>query len=96
MSDPHYPDKLAVLFEEFKESYQHQQLPESKWLFKSYENLLVGTPDFWNIFVQNKLAVQCEGLSMYLEHPVTGKNPYLESIERNLDTIEQQIARLVG
>ena len=91
MSDPHYPDKLAVLFGEFKESYQYQQIPESEWLFSNYEALLEGTPDFWNIFVQNKLAVECEGLSKYLEHPVTGKNPYMESIEQNLATIEQLI-----
>ncbi len=96
MSDPHYPDKLVVLFDEFKESYQYQQIPESEWPFTSYKELLKSTPDFWGIFVQNKLSVECEGLSQYLEHPLTGKNPYVESIERNLTTIEERIVRIAG
>ena len=95
MSDPHYPDKLVVLFEEFKESYQYQQIPESEWPFASYTELLKSTPNFWGIFVQNKLAVECEGISKYLEHPVTRRNPHFESIERNLATIEQKILRSV-
>jgi hypothetical protein len=96
MSDPHYPDKLVVLFDEFKESYRYQKIPETKWFFKSYEELLVKTPKFWSTFVQHKLTVECEGMLHFLEHPVTGKNPYLESIERNLDTIDERIANSVG
>ena len=94
MSDPDYPDKLPVLFGEFRESYEYQQLPESQWPFASYEALLKGTPAFWNTFVQHKLSVECAGLSKYLEHPLTGENPYEESIERNLAVIEQRIAEL--
>jgi hypothetical protein len=94
MSDPHYPDKLAVLFKEFKESYQYQQIPESEWPFTSYEDLLQSTPGFWGTFVQHKLTVECGGLWKHLEHPVSGENSYMESIERNLATIEQRIARL--
>ena len=94
MSDPDYPNKLSVLFGEFKESYQYQQIPEAEWPFESYEALLQSTPNFWGTFVQHKLAVECAGISKYLEHPVTGKNPYTESIGRNLATIEQRIARL--
>jgi hypothetical protein len=93
MSDPNYPDKLPVLFEEFKESYRCQQLPKSEWPFASYEELLKSTPNFWSIFVQKKLAVECDGLSRYLKHPVSGRNPYLESIERNLVTINQRIEK---
>jgi len=44
--------------------------------------------------VQHKLTVECAGLSKYLEHPLTGENPYEESIERNLAVIEQRIAEL--
>ena len=92
MSDPNYPDKLPVLFEEFKESFRYQQIPKSKWPFASYEELLKSTPNFWAIFVQKKLAVECDGLSRYFKHPVSGRNPHLESIERNLATIKQRIA----
>jgi len=92
MSDPQYPEKLPVLFREFKESYQYQQIPESEWPFASYEVMLQGTPGFWSTFVQHKLDVECAGLSKYLQHPVTGENPYMESIKRNLARIEKLIA----
>ena len=91
MSDPHYPEKLPVLFGEFKESYQYQGIPESEWMFASYEALLQSTPGFWGTFVQHKLNVECAGLSKYLQHPVTGKNLYMESIARNLARIEKLI-----
>ena len=94
MSDPHYPDKLAVLFDEFKESYQYRQIPESEWPFASYEALLRGTPGFWGTFVQHKLTVECADIYKHLEHPLSGENPYMEAIERNLATIEQRIADL--
>lgn len=92
MSDPGYPDKLSVLFGEFRESYRYQEIPESDWPFASYEALLKGTPGFWDTFVRHKLAVECAGLSKFLEHPVTGENPYLESVDRNLAIIRQRIA----
>jgi hypothetical protein len=94
MSDPHYPDKLTVLFSEFKESYQYQQIPQSEWPFASYEALLRGTPGFWATFVQHKLTVQCADLWKYLEHPISGENPYMEAVDRNLATIGQRIESL--
>jgi hypothetical protein len=94
MSDPRYPDKLEVLFGEFKESYQYQQIPESEWPFASYGDLLQSTPGFWGTFVQHKLTDECAGISKHLEHPVSGENPYMDSIKRNLGMIEQRIAKL--
>ena len=94
MSDPQYPFRLNTLFKEFVESYQYQQIPQEEWPFTSYEALLRSTPAFWDTFVQHKLDVECAGLWTHLEHPVTGKNPYLESIEQNLATIRGQIAAL--
>lgn len=94
MSDPHYPEKLEVLFGEFRESYQYQQIPHDEWPFASYKALLRGTPAFWNTFVQNKLTVECGGISKYLKNPVNGKNPYMEAVDRNLVTIERMIAEL--
>ena len=94
MSDPHYPDKLPILFGEFKESYQYQQIPREEWPFPSYEAMLKGTPGFWETFVKHKLEVECAGLSRHLENPVSGENPYQESIERNMSTIEQRISLL--
>jgi len=94
MSDPQYPDKLAILFNEFKESYQYRQIPQSEWPFASYEAMLRGTPGFWETFVQHKLTVECADLYKHLEHPLTGENPYMKSIDRNLATINQRIASL--
>ncbi len=96
MSDPQYPDKLEVLFGEFRESYRYQGIPESEWPFADYQTLLCGTPGFWNTFVQHKLEVECAGISKYLEHPVSGENPYKESIERNLEEIGQRIRKISG
>lgn len=94
MSDPGYPDKLEVLFSEFEESYRYQGIPRNEWPFPSYQAMLGGTPDFWRSFVQHKLNVECAGIYNYLQHPLSGENPYPESIERNLAVIERNIARL--
>lgn len=94
MSDPGYPDKLKVLFREFEESYRYQRTPASEWPFSSYEDMLRGTPNFWNTFVQHKLNVECAGVSSHLQHPRSGRNPYMDSIARNLAVIERRIARL--
>ena len=94
ISDPHYPVRLKILFNEFAESYRYQQIPEEEWPFASYEALLRSSPDFWDTFVQHKLNVECAGLWAYLEHPVTGENLYMEFVERNLATIREWIAAL--
>jgi HD domain len=96
MSDPNYPDKLKMLFGEFAESYRYQQIPENKWPFPSYEAMLRSTPGFWSTFVQHKLNVECAGICVHLEHPLTGENRYIESIERNMATIAQRIQELDG
>ena len=94
MSDPQYPDKLAVLYREFEESSRYQNIPRSKWPFTSHEALLRSTPDFWASFVQRKMTVECGGVWKFLEHPVSGENPYMESIQQNLAAIEQRIVSL--
>jgi hypothetical protein len=94
MSDPLYPLRLNTLFKEFVESYQYQQIPQEEWPFASYEALLRSTPAFWDSFVQHKLNIECAGLWACLEHPVTGENLHMESIKRNLATIQKQIAAL--
>ncbi|MCP4384552.1 MAG: hypothetical protein GY798_24595 [Hyphomicrobiales bacterium] len=94
ISDPRYPDRLEPLFNEFEESYRYQGLSPDKWLFKSYEALLRGTPAFWDGFVLNKLNEECAGLWRHFEHPATGDNPYMASVERNLAIIRERIATL--
>lgn len=94
MSDPRYPDRLKPLFEEFAESYSYQRISPDEWPFKSYEALLRGTPAFWDTFVQRKLNCECAGLWQHLEHPLTGDNPYMESVVRNLAIIRGRITAL--
>jgi len=94
MSDPHYPVRLKILFSEFEESYRYQQIPREEWPFASYEALLRSTPDFWGSFVRHKLDVECSGVWAHLENPVSGENPYMDSVERNLARIRRQIAEL--
>jgi hypothetical protein len=94
ISDPRYPDRLETLFGEFEESYRYQRMPRAAWPFASYEALLRATPAFWETFVRPKLNVECAGVWRHLEDPVTGDNPYMESVERNLATIRQRIAAL--
>ena len=53
-------------------------------------------PAFWRTFVHRKMTVECGSVWEYLEHPVTGENPYLEAVEKNLARIEDRIARLDG
>jgi hypothetical protein len=96
MSDPAYPDKLEFLFGEFAESYRYQRIPESQWPFRSYEAMLRSTPGFWGTFVQHKLNVESAGICRHLEHPLTGENRYIESIERNMVTIARRIEALDG
>ncbi len=94
MSDPFYPDKLAVLFDEFEECFRYQGLPRSEWPFASYEALLRGTPGFWSRFVHYKMNVECARAWEYLEHPLTGENPYLDAIEHNMVIIRRRIDQL--
>lgn len=94
MSDPNYPERLEILFNEFAESYRHQQIPLEEWPFGNYEALLRSTPAFWEFFVQPKLNIECGGLWACLAHPLTGENHYMECIERNLAVIQGMIGEL--
>jgi hypothetical protein len=96
MSDPRYPDRLEPLFNEFEESYRYQRIPHSQWMFKNYEALLRGTPGFWQFFVQRKLNDECAGVWQHLECPMTGENPHLKSLLRNMATIQERISELAG
>jgi len=94
ISDPRYPDRLESLFNEFAESFRYQGIPRDQWMFGSYEALLRGTPGFWDTFVQRKLNEECAGLWRYFEAPVTGDNPYMASVARNLVIIREKIAAI--
>ncbi|MFP4156755.1 MAG: hypothetical protein ACLFU4_03970 [Opitutales bacterium] len=91
MSDPGYIDKLPVLFEEFEESDDYRGVPREQRLFKNCDELIRGTPGFWQNVILNKLEADCHGLYRYLAEPYPeGPNPYLASIERNIDRVKSK------
>jgi hypothetical protein len=92
MSDPGYVEKLPVLFEEFEESDDYRGVPKEQRLFKSCDELIRGTPGFWQNVILSKLEADCHGLYHYLAEPYPdGPNPYLASIERNIDRVKAKI-----
>ena len=92
MSDPGYVDKLSVLFDEFEESDDYRGVPKEQRLFKDRDALIRGTPGFWQNVILDKLEADCHGLYRFLAEPYPdGPNPYLESIERNIDRVQLKI-----
>lgn len=85
MAAPDYPEKLSVLFAEFEESSRFSGQPG---MFKSVDDLIVKTPGFWEKYVLPKANNDFGGLYHFLEDE-TGRNAYLESIERNIGRIMQ-------
>lgn len=94
MSDPRYVEKLPLLYSEFTESYDFQGLEDEERPFKSYEDMLLQTPGFWEKFVHWKMNDQCNGLWQYFTDPDTGENPYLDAVETNIAAVKKLIANL--
>lgn len=93
MSDPKYVSKLPVLFNEFEESDDFRGIPRDERLFKGYDQLLRGTPYFWEKIVVPKMENECSGLMYFLSHPFPhGRNPYIERIEQNMGIVKDMIA----
>lgn len=93
MSDPAYPEKLPVLFEEFEESDNYRGIPKDRRFFQSLRDLLQKTPDFWTYSVKPKLDYDCGGLYRYLAAPYPdGSNPYLQEVDTNLSRIRATLA----
>lgn len=94
MSDPEYVEKLSVLFKEFEENFRYQDLPQSEWPFKTYEELLKGTPAFWDKFVTRKMTHECGGVWKYFVSPETREDAYLSAVRENIERVRHRIARL--
>lgn len=88
MSDPHYVGKLYHLFQEFEESDNYNGVPKKQRAFSSFEELLTKTPDFWEKIVQPRLFVECDNLWKFLK-TAHGTNPYIESIEENIEEVRR-------
>lgn len=97
LADPLYPDKLRELFAEFNESDDFANVPVAQRIFKSEEDLVRRTPDFWRHFVKPKLENDFQAVYRYLERPLkSGRNDYMEAIEVNFAKIAKRIAAQKG
>lgn len=93
MADPHYLEKLPLLFLEFQEAYSFEG---PRWLkeqgiqpFESALDLIQKTPLFYRHVVLKRLEAM-GSLHRLLEEPQTGRNPYIETIEAHIQRITAQ------
>ncbi|HVU22793.1 MAG TPA: hypothetical protein VHE13_01635 [Opitutus sp.] len=93
MAASDYPEELEILFTEFSESDDFTNIPHEKRTFKSADDLIARTPDFWRKFVKRKLEVDFQNACRFLAQPYPGGvNPYLAAVERNIAIIEDRVA----
>lgn len=90
-----YVEELPILFDEFREAYEHDKIPHEKWMFKSKQNLLQKTPDFWVKYVRPLLDNEAASVHRYLQKP-DGTNPYFDAIEANMVRVRAMIASGAG
>jgi len=90
MAAPDYPDELGILYAEFEESDDYLRVPHEARVFKSADDLIARTPEFWRGHVLPKLNLSFQGVYRYLADPFPdGPNRYLEAIERNITHIQR-------
>jgi hypothetical protein len=95
LSDPDYPDKLGDLFAEFLESDEYANVPVEKRMFNSERELILRTPQFWEVIVKPRLSGEFLGAYHLLERPLhSGKNAYFDAIDDNFERISQRVAGL--
>jgi hypothetical protein len=93
MAAPDYPDELEILFNEFQESDDYIGLPASRRAFKSADDLIERTPNFWKKFVQPKLESDFQAMYRFLARPYPeGPNAYIEGVEKNIAKIKRRSA----
>lgn len=90
-----YVDKLPILFQEFAEAAAHAPAGGGTMRsFRSVDDLLRNTRNFWSRYVQPKIEGDFGGLHRFLNQPYPdGPNPYLQRIEQNLHRLDEKIRR---
>jgi len=96
MAAPDYPDELEILYAEFCESDDYANVPAGQRAFKSAADLIARTPAFWRNVVRPKLQNDYEDAYLFLQDAETGRNAYVEAVERNIAIIESRCARWVA
>lgn len=94
MAAENYVEKLPYLFKEYKEAYEYEGMDKLQrdgiTIFKSEEHLVKYAPHFYENVVKKRLETM-GALYRFLAFPSRGgKNPYLESIEKNMEKIKSQ------
>lgn len=90
MSAADYVDKLPILYREFVEAYDFEDLPLDKRMFHSFRELMERSPAFWEKFVRPMLDTEMAGMYRFLE--TTGQtNPYLQAIEDNIAEVRRRV-----
>ena len=95
MSSADYVDKLPVLFREFQEAYDYEQVPPTKRPYHTVGELLEKTPMFWQNYVRPMLDFEAGGVHRYLT--TAGQpTPYLQAVEANLAEVRRRLQTGTG
>ena len=90
MSAQDYPNKLEVLFGEFRESDDFVAVPRDRRRFKSPQDLVLKTPHFWTKVIQPRLEHDLKAVHRFLARPYPGgRNEYVEGVERNIAIVRR-------
>ena len=90
MSAPDYLGKLPLLFREFQEAFDFENVPMDKRPYQSLRELQQKTSDFWHKFVHPLLTNEADAMYRFLS--ITGQpNPYLQAVEENLQKIRTRL-----
>ncbi len=95
MSAVDYLEKLPVLFREFQEAFDFEQIPLEKRPYHSLQELLEKSPGFWSNYVRPMLDFEAGGVHRYLT--TAGQpNPYLQAVEANLAELRRRLQAGTG
>ena len=92
MAADDYPDKLSLLYGEFAEAARYSK-DKSHFItkFTNADQLIRGTPTFWDTYVRGKLDGDFAGVYRFLSDPYPdGPNDYFERIEANMERLRHE------
>jgi len=91
MAADDYPDKLEVLYSEFRESDDFVAMPRNRRRFQSPQDLVLKTPYFWDKVIRPKLDSEFMSAYRFLARPYpAGPNAYLNGVEHNIAIVRQR------
>ncbi|MDI1320822.1 MAG: hypothetical protein PSW75_11625, partial [bacterium] len=95
MSAADYLEKLPVLYREFQEAFDFEQVPLEQRPYHSLAQLLEKSPGFWSNYVRPMLDFEAGGVHRYLT--TAGQpNPYLQAVEANLAELRRGLQAGTG